>query len=169
MMAHLRKISAIASCWILLASPCFGAQEDNSNLKSLYDSHQWFELRDSVRKGVASVFYQGATASAFNNVRRCEKRFRDVFNSAPRSDEAVEAHRILASAYFTHGEYKKASEHVDAILVLRPTDADALSGSPVIAVLADTPSQKLAGRHTTVELQDGGLPLRMNFPSVPSE
>jgi hypothetical protein len=31
----------------------------------------------------------------------------------------VEAHRILASAYFTHGEYKRALAQVDAILALK--------------------------------------------------
>jgi hypothetical protein len=123
--AHLRKASAIVPCWALLASLCIGAQKDDTNLKSLYDSHRWFELRDSIRKDGAPAFYEGAVACAFNDVRRCEKRFGDVFNSAPRSDEAVEAHRILASAYFTHGEYKKALVQVDAILALKPTDADA--------------------------------------------
>ena len=161
-MARPRKLSAIVSCWVLLPSLCFGAWRDDNNLKSLYDSHRWFELRDFVRKGGASRFYQGAVACAFNNVRRCENRFRDVFNSAPRSDEAVEAHRVLASTYFTHGEYKKALAQVDAILALRPTDADALSGRSVIAVLADTPDQQLAGRHATVELQDEGLPFSIN-------
>jgi len=141
---------------------CFGARQDDTNLKSLYDSHRWFELRDSVRKGGASAFYRGAVACAFNDVHQCEKRFRDVFNSAPRSDEAVEAHRILASAYFTHGEYKKALAQVDAILALRPSDADALNGRPVLSAVADTPDLQLTGRHTRVELQDGGLPLSIN-------
>jgi hypothetical protein len=34
-------------------------------------------------------------------------------------DEVVEAHRILASAYFTHSEYKRALAQVDAILALK--------------------------------------------------
>jgi len=159
---HLCKLSAIVSCWVLLASLCFGAQEDDANLKSLYDNHRWFELRDSITKVNGSAFYQGAIACAFNDVRRCEKEFRDVFKSAPRSDEAVEAHRTLASAYLTHGEYKKALAQVDAILALRPTDADALGGHPVLAALSDTPDQRIAGRHTTVQLEDGGLPFSIN-------
>jgi hypothetical protein len=39
--------------------------------------------------------------------------------TASRSDEVVEAQRILASAYFTHGEYKRALAQVDAILALK--------------------------------------------------
>jgi predicted aspartyl protease len=146
----------------MLASLCVAAPNDNTNLKSLYDGHQWFELRDSISKGGASAFYQGAVACAFNDVRRCEKKFREVFNSAPKSDEAVEAHRTLASAYLSHGAYKKALAQVDAILALRPTDADALGGHPVLAPLADTPDQRIAGRPTTVQLQDEGLPFSIN-------
>lgn len=161
-MSDPRKFSAIASCWVLLASLSFGAQKDDSNLKSLYDSHQWFELRDSIRKSSSSVFYQGAVACAFNDVHGCEKKFREVFNSAPRSDEAVEAHRTLASTYLIHGEYKKALVQVDAILAVKPTDSDALGGHPVLAALGDTPDQQIAGRHTTVQLEDGGLPFSIN-------
>jgi predicted aspartyl protease len=160
--ARHRKYSVIVSCWVLLASLCFGAQEDDANLKSLYDNHRWFELRDSIRKGSASPFYEGAIACAFNDVRRCEKKFRAILNSAPNSDEAIEAHRTLASAYLTHGEYKKALGQVDAILALRPTDGDALGGHPVLAALADTADQQIAGRHTTVQLEDGGLPFSIN-------
>jgi len=158
----LRKLSAVASCWAILSSSCFGAKKDDTNLKSLYDSHRWFELRDTVRKGGASPFYQGAVACAFNHVRPCEKKFRDVFNSAPKSDDAVKAHRILASAYLIHGEYRKALAQVDAILVLKPTDADALGDRPVLAALADAPDQQIAGRHTSLQLQDGGLPFSIN-------
>lgn len=149
-------------CWVLLASLCFGARQEDASLRSLYDGHRWFELRDSVRKGGASAFYKGAVACAFNDARRCEKSFQHVFHFAPASNEAVEAHRILASAYFIHGQYKKALAQVDAILALRATDADALSGRSLLAVLADAPDQQLLGRHTTVELQDGGLPFSIN-------
>src|SRR4029077_21235936 len=121
-----------------------------------------FELRDSIRKGGASAFYVGAVACAFNDLRRCEKSLGTVFNSASRSDQAIEGHRILASAHFIHGEYKKALGQVDAILALRPTDADALSGRPVLAALADTPDQQIVGRHIAVQLGDDGLPFSIN-------
>ena len=147
---------------VLSASLCLGAPNDDANLKSLYDGHRWFELRDSVRKNRTPAFYQGAVACAFNDVRRCERRLRDVHKHAPRSDDAVEAHRILASAYFTHGQYKKALAQVDAILDLRPTDSDALGGRAVIAVLAEAPDQQITGRHTRVKLQDDGLPFSIN-------
>ena len=42
-------------CFLLLAPLCFGARDDNASLKSLYDAHRWFELRDAVAKGVEKV------------------------------------------------------------------------------------------------------------------
>ena len=155
---------SLVSCLLLLAQTqtYLSAENGKPDLKSLYDAHRWFELRDSVAKGTAPAFYQGIVACAFNDLRRCDKKLRAVFHSATRSDEAVEAHRILASAYFTHGKYKKALAQVDAILALRPTDSDALGDRPVIAVLAETPDQQLVGRQTAVELQDGGLPFSIN-------
>src|SRR5262249_34356087 len=47
-------------------------------------------------------------------------------------------------------------------LALHPADADALSGRPVIAVLAEAPDQQITGRHTTVTLEDAGLPFSIN-------
>jgi len=155
-----RVFAPVASC-VVLASLCLWAQDD-ANLKSIYDNHRWFELRDSIKKGSGSPFYQGAVACSFNDVHRCEKRFRDVFRFAANSDEAVEAHRTLASSYLTHGEYKKASAQVDAILALRPTDADALGGHPVLAALAGSPDQQVLGKRTTVQLEEGGLPFSIN-------
>src|SRR5690348_4058602 len=103
-----RPAMLAALCSLPLFTFCISADGDDASLKSLYDGHRWFELRDSIEKAGASAFYQGAVACAFNDLRRCDRQLRAVFNSAPRSDEAVEAHRILASAYFTHGKYKKA-------------------------------------------------------------
>ena len=126
---------------------------DDASLKSLYDGHRWFELRDLLEKNHAPAFYQGAVACAFNDLRGCEEKLRTVFNSAPRSNELVEAHRILASAYFTHGEYKQALAQVDAILARRPHDSDSLSSRPVIAILAEFPDQELEGRASAVDLR----------------
>lgn len=147
---------------LLLSTFCISIRADDASVKPLYDGHRWFQLRDSIENTRASAFYQGVVACAFNDLRRCEKKLRTVLNTAPRSDEAVEAHRILASSYFTHGKYKKALDQVDAILALKSTDADALSDRPVFAVLAEFPDQTAVRRHTIVELRDGGLPFSIN-------
>ena len=47
-----------------------GAQGADANPKSLYDGDRWFELRDPVERDGAPAFYQGAVASAPNDLRR---------------------------------------------------------------------------------------------------
>lgn len=154
--------ATLAVLSFLLFCCCLSARTDEANLKSLYDGHRWFELRDAVEKQGASAFYQGAVACAFNDLSRCEKKFGEVFRSEAQSDDAVEAHRVLASAYLIRGKYKKALAQVDAILALKPSDSDALGGRPILAALAEFPDQEHSGRHASVKLQDGGLPFSIN-------
>jgi predicted aspartyl protease len=148
---------------LLLTLPvCFAADQQGENLKSLYDAHRWFELRDAVAKGGAPAFYQGVVACALNDLRGCEKKLQPVFESEPHSDQAIEAHRTLASAYLTHGDYKRTLAQVDALLGVRPDDSDASGDRTLLAELARFPDQKITLRHSTVELQDGGLPFSIH-------
>ncbi|HTS37062.1 MAG TPA: pepsin/retropepsin-like aspartic protease family protein [Candidatus Solibacter sp.] len=138
------------------------ARADDATLKALYDNHRWFELRELISKQKAPIFYQGVVACAFNDLRRCEKILARVWRAAPTSEESMEARRTLASAYFTHGKYRRALAEVDAILKIKPADSDAVSGRPVLGVLAEYPDQEIARRHVTVKLHDGGLPFSIN-------
>ena len=85
---RIRAAVLVALCSLLLFTFCIDVHGDDSSLKSLYDGHRWFELRDFIEKEGASAFYQGAVACVFNDLRRCDKKLRAVFNSAPRSDES---------------------------------------------------------------------------------
>jgi predicted aspartyl protease len=136
---------------------------DRPDLEVLYDAHRWFELRDSVVKGNAPVFYEGAVACAFNFLSRCEKRLARVIKSAPHSDKAVEAHRLLAAAYFRQGKYRKALIHVDALLALRPEDSDVRDDRPLLAALGEFADQRVVRRGSmSLEMQDAGLPISIN-------
>jgi len=76
--------------------------------------------RPALVSALACLCACGGRTFAPTHIIKCARnRFRDVFNTASGSDEVVEAHRILASAYFTHGEHKRALAHVDAILALK--------------------------------------------------
>jgi hypothetical protein len=153
------------ACLVLLALPqiCLGANNDRSDLKSLYDAHRWFELRDSVAKGDAPVFYQGAVACAFNDLHQCQKKLALVIESFPRSNDAIEAHRLLASAYMRQGKYREAFAQVTALLALSPGDFDAQDDLPFLTALREFPDQEAAHiRSTTLRLQDAGLPISIN-------
>lgn len=139
------------------------ADDDRPDLKSLYDARRWFELRDSVAKGAAPDFYHGAVACSFNDMHRCERKLGAVVKSRPRSDEAVEAHRVLASAYLRQGKYREALAQVDAVLTLRPRDSDAGNVRPLLATLSESPNQEVVRRpSTTLRLHDEGLPISIN-------
>jgi hypothetical protein len=148
---------------LALTQICLAADTDRPDLKSLYDTHRWFELRDSVAKGTAPAFYQGAVACAFNDLHRCQKKLAHVVKASPQSGDAIEAHRLLASVYLRQGKYREALTQVNAVLALKPGDSDAQSERPMLAALSEFPDQEVVrGRFTTVELQDSGLPISIN-------
>jgi predicted aspartyl protease len=150
-------------CFFLLAPLCFGEHNDDASLKSLYDGRRWFELRDSVAKGGASAFYQGVVACAFNDARRCEKKMGAIIRSHPKSDEAIEAHRRLASLYLTHGKYRAALAQVDAVLAIRTDDSDARDMRPLLATLSESPDQEVVRRTRTIlEIHEDGLPFSIH-------
>jgi predicted aspartyl protease len=150
-------------CFLLVSPVGLGASSDDARLRSLYDGRRWFELRDSVTKGGASGFYQGVVACAFNDARRCEKKLGAIIRSHPKSDEAIEAHRRLASLYITHGRYREALAQVDAVLALRTDDSDARDIRPLLTTLSESPDQEVVRRtHTTLELHEDGLPFSIH-------
>jgi len=61
----------------------YDASNRYSVLKSLYETHQWFKLRDTVQAAKSPAFYQGAVAYAFNDFKQAEKHLQDVIKSAP--------------------------------------------------------------------------------------
>lgn len=140
------------------------AQNNSANLKSLYDNHQWFELRDAIatRRNVP-LFYQGMVACAFNKIPECEIKLRTVIHSQPQSDEAVEAHRTLAAVYRRQGKYRQILSELDALLAIRPSDADAQGDHPLFAVLSKFTDQQVSHRkRATLQLQDGGIPFSIH-------
>jgi predicted aspartyl protease len=149
--------------FLILIPPCFGRRNDDATLKSLYDAHRWFELRESVGKDSGPAFYVGAVACVFNHLQRCEKKLATVIESRPESDDAIEAHRLLGAAYLRQGRYREALVQIDALLALRPRDSDVQDDRPLLAALSEFPDQQIMRRRsTTVELQDAGLPISIN-------
>lgn len=157
------QLRILVACLVFLPLACLAAENDRPDLKSLYDAHRWFELRDSVENNRAPVFYQGAVACAFNHLQRCEKKLAAIIESRPKSDDAIEAHRLLGAAYLRQGRYREALVQVDALLALRPADSDVQDDRPLLAALSEFPDQQVVRRRsTTLELQDAGLPISIN-------
>ncbi len=152
----------VLTCLLLIA-PCFGAERNSPDLKSFYTGHLWFQLRDAIAGSRAPVFYQGVMECAFNRLPRCQKILRVLLNSHPPVEEAVEAHRILASAYFREGKYKTALEQADALLALQPDDADMKGDRPLLTILSSFSDQVVTSKaHSVLNLDEHGLPIVIN-------
>jgi hypothetical protein len=155
--------SALTLFLVLLASSHLRAQDNDVRLRKLYDDRNWFELRAAVQKVSAPAFYQGAVACAFADVSTCEKKMSEHLGTKPHDDEAVEAHRILASFYLRSGKYRQAFGEVTAILSERPNDSDALGGRALLESLSRVPDEKVEGAGTALlNLANGGIPFSVN-------
>lgn len=163
MRAHYPRLVAALCAFLVLSPRCFGRASDEVSLKALYDAHRWFELRDAVAKGGAPLFFQGAVTCAFNDLHRCEKHLASVIKSQPKSDQALQAHRLLTYAYLRQGKYREALAQADAVLALKPGDSDVQGDRPFLAVLSESPEQEVAHRKfTSLHLADAGLPISIN-------
>jgi predicted aspartyl protease len=148
---------------LFLASLSEAAPANEGDLKSLFDGRRWFELRDSILATKTSLFYEGVVACAFNDAHWCKAKLGAVIKLHPKSDEAIEAHKRLASYCLIHGEYRKARDHVNAVLAIRADDSDALSVQPLLAAFSEFPDQRISRRRPTpLQLQEGGLPFSIN-------
>ncbi len=70
-----------------------GAQQAD-DLERLFHARQWFELQSAVTNGSPSLM-RAAVATAFNDPETAERLLRDVIRSAPASNAADEAYRML--------------------------------------------------------------------------
>jgi hypothetical protein len=132
-------------CLLLLGSCCFASECDDHSYRALYESHQFFELREAVNKGGAPVFYQAIVACAFNDVRQCEEKLQSVIKSAPNSTDARQARTTLAAVAFRSGRFRDALSQVDAMLKVNPEDA-VKDAHPLVAALARLPNQSVTKR-----------------------
>lgn len=96
------------------------AHKESTDLKSLYDEHEWFALRDAIQKTEAPLLYRGAVEAAFNEDGIAEKDLRKVIAAAPKSDEAFQLHEMLAEMFFRESQCKDFMAEFRALALLRP-------------------------------------------------
>lgn len=136
-----------------------GANRD-SDLKSLYEAHQWFKLRDAVQAAKAPAFYRGAVAYAFNDFKQAEKHLQDVIKSAPKSEQASEARGLLIYVYQRAGRYRQAMSQIEELLAAQPDNANLKNARSFFAELSHYPEQSVTERNysgTRYRTQDGNL------------
>jgi hypothetical protein len=160
--------SIFAAIVIVAALPTLG---ESPSLKTLYDQHRWFDLRDAIHGKSAPPLYQGAVASAFNDPKPAEKYLNEAIQSEPHSENAQDAHKILAKLYGRAGMYTGAVRQLDAVLANAPESADVRGTRAVFAAWSKHPDQSIASAKSStfradVEKDGVKLPVRIHGKTV---
>jgi hypothetical protein len=123
------------------------AQDSSTELKSLYDSHRWFELRDEVAKTHAPGFYKGAVAAAFNQLPEAETDLHAIIADDPSGDLGLEARELPIALFYRTGNYHEALADATALLTQKPSAADIVNILPTLQVLSTHENQSVVERH----------------------
>ena len=152
---------------LLTFSTCLKADPRESDLKALFDSHKWFDLRDVVSQHGASAFYKCAVACAFGDVKRARNEGESVIKSSPKSEQAYQAHNLLAYLYYRTGRYRQAQQQLNQMLAIKPDNASDQAGRKVFQALSGSPEQSVSRRgfsrmHYEVKLGSPFITLSIN-------
>ena len=153
--------------FLLLTSCCVAADDRESGLKSLYDAHQWFKLRDAIAGAEAPLFYRAAVACVFNDPQSCEQLAGEFLKSAPPPELAAEAHDLLGDLYFRTGRFRLALSELEAEIEVHPS-ADAQNWRATYVALSQLPEQSIVERHEStihVLYKDDFVPVTINGQS----
>jgi len=147
------------------------ATDQPADLKSLYEGHHWFQLRDAIASSKASELYQGAVAAAFDQREEAMAHLQHAITSAPQSPEAVEARELLIHLYMRAGQYSKAistmKERIAARVGKPATDGDRAS----IALLSQLPDMAVAARGKSTlqyEMRGANLSIPVSINDKPA-
>src|SRR5580693_10675302 len=83
--------------------------------KHLYETHQWFALRDAVNSAAdhAPVFFKGAVEAAFNETEAADRDLKMDIRGEPHSTRSPSARDLLVALYYRQGRYKTALTSFD--------------------------------------------------------
>lgn len=102
-------------CGLFAASFLFAQRSPAPNLKTLYDSGKWAELRDALQEAKGQDLYRGAVAVTFHqDLQQAESHLRSVIKATPKSEEAYDAYEWLSHLYFYSGQYNRLVSTMEA-------------------------------------------------------
>jgi hypothetical protein len=158
---RLAGILSIAACAIFTPPCCFAQTPDQ--LHAMFESDQYFALRDATLHTKAPLFYRGAVQASANRRKAAEKILGKVIQAAPHSSEAYEAHGLLSNLYFRNGLYRESYRELQAESVEKPDAADVKNAMPLIKALSEYPDQSVVKRtYSSLPVQGDHLPVRIN-------
>jgi len=111
-----------------------------ANLQLLYRRHEWFSLRDEAQRAEQQI-YRGAVACAFNESSRGRDCLMSLMKSGCHSQEAYEAHHLLAWACMRKGQFRSAQVHIEAMLATAASDRGIRGTRALWSLLQHYPDQ----------------------------
>src|ERR1700723_705203 len=135
------------------------SQVSDGTLKTLYERHQWFALRDAIAQGDAPLFYHAAVEAAFDEIEPAGRDLGKVILQSPHSEDAYEAHQLLATMFFRHGLYRKALEQLRAMSNEKPEAKDVQKEMAFFTELGKVDQSTVHLSPSTLEMsqEDGNL------------
>jgi len=130
------------TCILLITGVCLPALAGNN--PDLCEAHDWFQMRDHVADGNASLLCKGAVDASFENRDAAERELETVIQKQPHSASSYRAHEILSTMYLREGRYRQAAAQLDQMLVEKPDAEDVQAAHSLFAVLTRYPDQTVA-------------------------
>ena len=116
------------------------------DLRTLYDSHRWFELREAIAGRTVDPLYEGAVASAFNHPATAERALKRAMARATTAVQANDARGLLAIQYIRAGRSADAAPLLEAILAAAPDRDDVSQLRATYGVWRGRPNLEVAAR-----------------------
>lgn len=135
-----------------------------SNLKSLYDGHNWFALRAAILNANAPPLYRGAVEAAFNQPAAAARDLSRAIKASPKSEQAYQAHELLAEMFFREGQCTEAMAQAHAMAGLKPGDQSEDGGTVFCGAVGNVDqSINKDSRPISLQMKDGYmLPVIVN-------
>jgi predicted aspartyl protease len=141
------------------------AQAQSNSFKAAYDANQVFVLRDAIEHSRTPLFYRAAVEASLNRVQAAEKDLRTVIRKDPHSNDAFEAHDLLANMYFRNAMYRDGLKEIVAALHERPNASDPKSMLSILTALNGMPNTtNIELKPSSLQIEPGStfLPLKIN-------
>jgi predicted aspartyl protease len=157
-------------CVLLAFFPAVAQERAAADLKSLYEAHQWVQLRDAIAKVKGPAFYRGAVGVAFHDdPRQVEKTLRSVIKSAPRSEEAYQGYECLAHLYFLHGQYRRLISNMEERWAAFPNKSERTQEQSAMAGFRGLPDQAVGkARPSTLAHESGSIFIHLSVNGAPA-
>ncbi|MGI8961942.1 MAG: aspartyl protease family protein [Bryobacteraceae bacterium] len=141
-----------------------------SDLKTLYDTHQWKQLDHRLQNTKGVPLYRGAIGVTFNqDLQRSERLLLSVIKSSPHSSEAYEAYEWLSHLYFYRGQYRSLVYIMERRWAAFPEKQEKSQEQTVIYGLRGLPNQTLESTRPSQVTHEPGsifIPLSIDGDSA---